>query len=89
MVICILHIARPKMTAMIRSRFPDSQTERRALGFLAGRFSFKTWENGDTVVPESALAAMAVQGIAFTVQGPATYEQSVPAVRGPVAPAVQ
>jgi len=66
---------------MIRIRFADQDTERRAIGFLAGRFSFKSWQNGDTLVPESALAAMAVQGIAFAVQGPATYEQSVPPLR--------
>ncbi len=57
---------------MIRIRFSDSQIERRALGFLAGRFSFKSWANGETVVPETALAAMAIQGIPFLVQGPAT-----------------
>ena len=74
---------------MIRIRFSDSQTERRALGFLAGRFSFKSWADGDTVVPETALAALAVQGIPFAVQGPATYEQSIPPLRNPVAATVQ
>ena len=75
--------------AMIRIRFADQETERRAIGFLAGRFSFKSWANGDTVVPESALAAMAVQGITFTVQGPATYEQSVPSLRNSAPVTVQ
>ena len=46
-------------------------------------------ENGDTVVPEAALAAMAREGIPFTVHGPATYEQSVPSVRNPPAATVQ
>ena len=74
---------------MIRIRFPDTTSERRALGYLAGRFAFRSWADGETLVPEPALAALAVQGISFTVEGPATYEQSIPAVRGPAAPAVQ
>jgi hypothetical protein len=74
---------------MIRIRFANQQAERRGLGYLAGRFSFKSWENGDTVVPEAALAAMAREGIPFTVHGPATYEQSVPSVRNPPATTVQ
>jgi hypothetical protein len=73
---------------MILIRFADSQVERRALGYLAGRFSFKTWANGDTLVPEQALASLAVAGIAFTVTGRPTYEQNVPAVRTPPAVAV-
>ena len=57
---------------MIRIRFADQQAERRGLGYLAGRFSFKSCANADTVVPEAALAAMAREGISFTVQEPAT-----------------
>ena len=74
---------------MIRIRFPDPLVERQALGYLAGRFSYKSWANGDTMVPEAALAALAVKGLSFTVQGPATYEQSVPSLRDSVAVAVQ
>lgn len=59
------------------------------MGYLAGRFSFKSWANGETVVPEAALAHLAVEGISFTVQGPATYEQNVPPLRGPAATSVQ
>ena len=70
---------------MIRIRFTDAQAERRGLGYLAGRFSFKSWANGETVVPQAALAALAVEGIPFTVQGPATYEQNVPSLRNPPA----
>lgn len=66
---------------MVRIHFPNPELERKALGFLAGRFSFKTWSNGETLVPESALAAMAVEGIPYTVEGPATYEQSAPPIR--------
>jgi len=74
---------------MIIIRFPDSAIERRALGYLAGRFSFKTFATGETLVPESALAPMAAEGIQFTVQGPATYERLIPAIRNPVAAPVQ
>jgi hypothetical protein len=73
---------------MILVRFPNADTERRALGFLAGRFSFKTWATGEVLVPESALAFLATESIPFTVEGPAKYEQNVPAVRNPLAPAV-
>jgi hypothetical protein len=61
---------------MIRIRFPDAKAERRALGYLVGRFSFRSWANGETLVPETALAAMAVEGIPFVVEGPASYERN-------------
>jgi hypothetical protein len=73
---------------MIRIYFPDLDAKRRALGFLAGRFSFKSWATGEMLVPEAALPYLAVEGIQFTVEGPATYEQHVPAVRNPPAVAV-
>jgi hypothetical protein len=73
---------------MIRIRFPDAASERRALGFLAGRFSFKSWASGETLVPPTALASLALEGIPFSVEGRATYEQYAPAVRDPAAPAV-
>lgn len=73
---------------MIRIRFPDDASERRALGYLAGRFSFTSWANGETLVPEQALPSLARQGIPFHVEGPATYEQIIQAVRNPPAPAI-
>jgi hypothetical protein len=73
---------------MIRIRFADAAAERRALGFLAGRFSFKSWASGETLVPSTALASLALEGIPFSVVGPATYEQYAPTVRDPAAPAV-
>jgi hypothetical protein len=60
---------------MIIIRFPDGDTERKALGFLATRFPGKSWANGETLVPEAALAHLAQEGIKFIVEGPATYEQ--------------
>ena len=74
---------------MILIRFPNAESKRRALGHLAGRFAFKSWASGEMVVPESALPSLAVQGIAFTVEGPASYEQNGPAFRGVAAPAIQ
>ena len=56
---------------MILVRFPNAESERRALGHLAGRFSFKTWATGEVLVPESALAFLATEGITLTVEGPA------------------
>ena len=57
----------------IRIRFNDSDTETEALGFLAGRFSFRSWETGETLVPETALAALANEGISYIVVGPPNY----------------
>lgn len=73
---------------MILIRFPDVESKRAALSRLAGRFSFKSWADGAMLVPEDALAFLAVEGIVFTVEGPATYEQNGSAFRGPVAAAV-
>ncbi len=74
---------------MVIIRFPDRDTERKALGYLAGRFSFKSWSTGETMVPPEALSSLAMERIRFTVEGPATYEQRVSTVRGPSAAPVQ
>jgi hypothetical protein len=58
------------------------------LGYLAGRFSFKSFASGETLVPPQSLAAMAIEGIPFQVKGPATYEHYAPKVRVPTATAV-
>lgn len=73
---------------MIRIRFTDDDTKRRAIGFLAGRFSFKSWATGQMLVPEAALPHMARQSISFIVEGPATYEEQIAAFRNPTATAV-
>jgi len=72
---------------MTKLRFPDATTERRALGFLAGRFSFKSLDTGETFVPESALPTLALEGISFTGVGRAS--QSILTLRNPVAATVQ
>ena len=74
---------------MVKVRFPNSESERKALGFLAGRFSFKTCADGYTLVPEAALARLAGEGVTFTVEGRATYEQSFSTVRDSSASSVQ
>jgi hypothetical protein len=75
------HGLRLETPNMIVIRFPDDATERRALGFLAGRFGFTTWKSGETLVPETALSALAVEGISFLVHGPANYGQAIPTIR--------
>jgi len=50
-------------------RFPDKETEQRALGKLIPRFSGKSWASGETAVRASALGFLAEQGIKFTVIG--------------------
>ncbi len=69
---------------MIIIRFKDADAERRAIGYLAGRFPGKSYANGETLVPEAALPHLAVEGIEFTVIGPATYEHLAP-LRNPAA----
>lgn len=59
-------------------KFPDRETERRALGKLIPRFSGKSWTSGETAVPAPALSFLAEQGIPFTVIGPAPYEYVTP-----------
>jgi hypothetical protein len=66
---------------MITITFPDRDAEKRAIGFLLGRFSGKVLKTGEHIVPEAALEALADQGIPYTVQGKATYEQQVAALR--------
>jgi hypothetical protein len=66
---------------MITITFPDRETEKRALGFLLGRFSGRVLKSGEHLVPEAALEALANQNIPFTVQGKSTYEQQIAAIR--------
>lgn len=56
---------------MIRISFPNPESKRAALGSLPGRFSFKSFATGEMLVPEEALAFLAVQGASFAVEGPA------------------
>jgi len=74
---------------MIRIQFPDSATEAEALGFLAGRFAFKSFDDGTTLVPDVALGHLAAQGFRFSVGGRAAYEQVVPTIRDSSASGIQ
>jgi hypothetical protein len=74
---------------MVIIRFNDAAMERRALGYLAGRFSGKSWENGDTMVPEEALAHLAAEGIEFTVKGRPSYTREYAPMRDSASSAVQ
>lgn len=71
---------------MVTIRFPDRETEKRALAFLLGRFSGRVLRTGEHLVPEAALEALADQNIPYSVEGKATYEQQVAALRGSVSP---
>ncbi|MDQ3633699.1 MAG: hypothetical protein M3405_04225 [Acidobacteriota bacterium] len=66
---------------MITITFTDRETEKKALGFLLGRFSGRVLKSGEHLVPEAALEALANQNIPFTVKGKATYEQQIAAIR--------
>jgi len=59
-------------------RFPDKETEQRALGKLIPRFSGKSWASGETAVPAQALSFLAEQGFQFSAIGPAPYESLTP-----------
>jgi len=74
---------------MVTIIFPDRETEKRALGFLLGRFSGHVLQSGEHLVPEAALEALADQNIPFTVKGKATYEQQMAALRGTAPSSIQ
>ena len=73
---------------MVIIHFEDAEMEKKALDFLVGRCSFKTWDNGDLMLPEPALGELAAQGITFRSKGPATYEHFLPPLRNSVASTV-
>jgi hypothetical protein len=54
-------------------RFPTLEMCRRALAYLLGRFSGRSWATGEVLVPEPALAHLATEGIAFSVESVGTY----------------
>jgi hypothetical protein len=68
--------------------FPDTDTQKKAVGFLLGRFSGKVLKGGVLIVPVEALAALAEKGITFTAHGKASYERLVAALRSTASGAV-
>ena len=73
---------------MILIRFSDARREKRGLGYLAGRFSGKTWKSGETLVPEEALPHLAAEGITFSVEGHLNYGKAYAPLRDPAPAAV-
>jgi hypothetical protein len=74
---------------MVVVTFPDPDIQKKALGFLLGRFSGRVLKGGEHIVPEAALAALAERGIPFTVHGKASYEKQVAALRSSASGSVQ
>ena len=72
---------------MVVIRFPDDAAKRRAMGWLAGRFSFTSRAGGPMLVPVAALVQLALEGIPFFSEGPATYEQIIAPMGPSAAPA--
>lgn len=60
---------------MVIVRFQTVEMRRRALGYLLGRFSGRSWASGEVLVPESALPHLAAEGLVFSVEGPGTYDR--------------
>jgi len=60
---------------MVIIRFATVEMRRRALGYLLGRFSGRSWATGEVMVPEPALSYLAAEGITFSVEGPATHDR--------------
>jgi hypothetical protein len=63
---------------MVTIRFPDLESKRRALGFLADRFAFSSWPSEDIAVPDDAVPALTSAAIPFQVMNgepEPTYEE--------------
>jgi hypothetical protein len=54
---------------MVTITFPDRDTEKRALGFLLGRFSGRVLKSGEHLIPEATLEALADQNIPYYRSG--------------------
>ena len=53
---------------MVIITFPDREAEKRALGFLPGRFSGRVLKTGEHLVPKAALKVLTSENIPFTIQ---------------------
>ena len=73
---------------MVVIKFPDPETDKRALGFLMEHFSGRVLRSGEVIVPEAALQALALENFRFTVLGKATYDQMA-AIRSASASSIQ
>ena len=77
------------LRGMVCVRFADEQQKHKALGYMAGRFTFTTFGSGETVASAGAVGALAAAGLRFSVDGPATDEQLEPLRRKPAPGAVR
>ncbi len=60
---------------MVVIKFPNTEAQDEAVGFLAGRFSGRLLGSGEVIVPEAALGVLAAENFSFTVLGRASYDQ--------------
>ena len=60
---------------MVIVRFSSTEMRRRALAYLLGRFSGRSWATGEVLVPEPALPHLAAEGFVFSVEGEGTYDR--------------
>lgn len=58
---------------MVLTRFADFQIQRRALGYLTGRFLGSTWANDGPLISEKVLEQLVLERIEFTVPGCPAY----------------
>lgn len=73
---------------MVAIKFQSTEARRKAIGFLAGRFSGRVLGTGEVIVPEAALETLAAENFSFTVIGRANYDQMA-AIRGDAAVSTQ
>ena len=74
---------------MVKLRFSDEDSQRKAIGYLAGRYPFKLIPSGHTLVPEAAVAGLAGQSISFSVEGQASYDETTSTLRSAAASEIQ
>jgi hypothetical protein len=74
---------------MVLITFPDKKAQMTARGFLLRRFSGKVFKSGEHVFPEAAMAALAEANSPFMVQGKASCEKQVAALRSAAAGKIQ
>jgi hypothetical protein len=61
-------LALPYNGVVVAIKFSNKAAEKKALAFLLGRFSGRILPNGEHLVPQEALEALASEKIPFTVR---------------------
>ena len=67
---------------MIIITFPGVESKRRALGYLSGRFPFKSWANGEMMVSEEALSNLHREGVDYAKAGKKSKSAPKRALKG-------